>query len=95
MENDEQSEMELIYPTEVLKIFIPKEIDGTPGNTVFEMAHRNSDAVIYWHIDNIYIGSTKGIHQISIAPVVGRHLLTVVDNNGRTLTRWFEVVDKN
>ncbi len=87
--------MELIYPTDVLKIFIPREIDGKPGKTVFEIAHRNADAIIYWHIDNEYIGSTNGIHQISIAPNTGRHQLTVVDNKGITLTRWFEVVDKN
>ena len=87
--------MELIYPTDVLKIFIPREIDGTPGKTVFEITHRNADANIYWHIDNEYIGSTNGIHQISIAPTPGRHQLTVVDNKGITLTRWFEVVDKN
>ena len=87
--------MELIYPTDVLKIFIPREIDGTPGKTVFEITHRNADANIYWHIDNEYIGSTNGIHQISIAPTPGRHQLTVVDSKGITLTRWFEVVDKN
>jgi penicillin-binding protein 1C len=85
--------MELVYPTDVLKIFIPREIDGTPGRTVFEIAHRNTNAVIYWHIDKEYVGLTKGIHQISVAPAAGKHLLTVVDNNGRTLSRWFEVVD--
>jgi penicillin-binding protein 1C len=94
-EEDNVPTMELIYPTEILKIFIPREIDGAPGKTVFEIAHRNADAIIYWHIDNHYVGSTKGIHQISLAPETGRHLLTVVDNNGKTLTRWFEVVSKN
>jgi penicillin-binding protein 1C len=95
LEEDNVPPMELIYPTEVLKIFIPREIDGTPGKTVFEIAHRYGDAIVYWHIDNQYVGSTKGIHQISLAPETGRHLLTVVDNNGKTLTRWFEIVSKD
>ena len=95
MDNNPLAMMELIYPTDVLKIFIPREIDGTPGKTVFEIAHRNADAIIFWHIDNEYIGSTNGIHQISISPTPRRHQLTVVDNKGITLRRWFEVVDKN
>jgi penicillin-binding protein 1C len=85
--------MELIYPTEVLKIFVPREIDGSPGKTIFEMAHRNPDAVLYWHLDNEFIGTTKGIHQIALTPSVGKHYLTVIDDNGFTLARWFEVVD--
>lgn len=94
-DNEHISAMELIYPTEVLKIFIPREIDGKPGNTVFEIAHRNDKATIYWHVDNEYIGSTSGIHQISLAPSRGKHYLTAVDNEGQTLSRWFEVVDRN
>jgi penicillin-binding protein 1C len=86
--------MELIYPTEVLKIFVPREIDGSPGKTVFEMAHRNPGAILYWHLDDEYIGTTKDIHQVALNPSVGKHGLTVVDNEGFSLTRWFEVVDK-
>lgn len=86
--------MELIYPTDVLKIFIPRGIDGTPGNTIFEMAHRNPDAVLYWHVDDEFMGTTKSIHQISFNPSPGKHRLTVVDNQGQSLSRVFEVVDK-
>jgi len=87
--------MELVYPTEVLKIFVPHGLDGLPGKTVFEMAHRNPDAVLYWHVDDEFIGTTKGIHQIALNPAKGKHHLTVVDKEGHSLSRWFEVVDKN
>lgn len=87
------SSMELIYPTDVLKIFVPREIDGTPGKTIFEMAHRNPNAILYWHIDNEFIGSTKSIHQIALNPAPGKHSLTVIDNIGNTISRTFEVVD--
>ena len=86
--------MELIYPTDVLKIFVPREIDGSPGKTIFEMAHRNPDAVLYWHIDNDFMATTKGIHQLAFNPAPGRHMLTVVDNEGHSISRSFEVVDK-
>ena len=95
--NDEEQmvPMELIYPTDVLKIFVPREINGLPGKTVFEMAHRNQDAILYWHVDNELLATTKGIHQIAFKPAPGKHYLTVVDNEGHTLSRSFEVVDKN
>jgi penicillin-binding protein 1C len=92
--NDDENiaSMELIYPTEVLKIFIPTEIDGSGGKTIFEMADRDPKAVLYWHIDNEFIGTTRTIHQVAVSPKEGKHNLTVVDNNGKTLTRSFEVV---
>lgn len=93
-DEDQVTPMELIYPTDVLKIFVPREIDGSPGNTVFEMAHRNPDAILYWHIDNELVATTKSIHQISFHPAPGRHILTVVDDKGSTLSRWFEVLDR-
>ncbi len=92
--SDENSlSMELIYPTEVLKIYVPTEIDGSPGKTIFEMADRDPEAILYWHIDHEFIGSTQTIHQMAFSPKKGKHLLTVVDNNGKSLIRWFEVVN--
>jgi penicillin-binding protein 1C len=86
--------MELIYPTESLKILIPKELDGKPGKTVFEIAHRNPDATLYWHLDDQFLQTTKGIHQHAFCPSAGKHQLTVIDKEGHTLTRNFEVVSK-
>ncbi len=93
-DDDNIISMELIYPSDNLKIFVPAELDGNPGRTVFEIADRDPDASLYWHVDNEYIGTTKTIHQIALNPSPGRHLLTVVDNNGKSLSRWFEVVCK-
>ena len=86
--------MELIYPLNSLRIFVPHELNGQPGKTVFELAHRNADATVYWHVDQQFIATTKGIHQIAFNPTQGKHLLSIVDDNGNTLTRWFEVVSE-
>jgi penicillin-binding protein 1C len=90
--DDQTVYMEFIYPSDAVKIFIPKGLDGTPGQAVFEVAHRNVQATIFWHIDNEYIGSTKGMHQMPLAPTEGIHYITIVDDEGRTLTKKFEVV---
>jgi penicillin-binding protein 1C len=60
---------------------------------VFRAAHRRKGAVIFWHIDNEFIGSTEAPHQIPAAPVAGRHRLTLVDDAGNTVTETFTVED--
>ncbi len=87
--------MDLIYPKQATQIYIPLELDGNRGEVVFEAAHRNPDATIYWHIDEKFIGTTKSIHQMGTKIEKGKHLLTLVDENGETLYKTFEIVEKN
>jgi len=85
--------MELIYPRQGSKIYIPREIEGEEGMAVFEAVHRNKNATIYWHLDNDFIGSTSRIHQVSVHPAGGLHTLTLIDQNGEVLTQQFEVLE--
>ncbi len=84
----------LIYPRQFTRVYIPVEQDGTPGQVVFEAAHTNPDAVIYWHLDNQYIGQTSGRHQMAIRAGKGLHRLTLLDKQGHELTRTFRVVSE-
>lgn len=84
--------MEIIYPKQFSKIYVPVELDGTLGNTVFKVAHRSATSTVYWHLDNEYIGSTQGNHQLGLRPEEGQHLLTLVDESGETLVQRFEIV---
>lgn len=86
--------MELIYPHENIIIYVPVKLDGTRSEVVFEAAHRRSSATIFWHLDNTFIAQTKNIHQIGLNPDEGKHLLTLVDENGETIYKSFEVVKK-
>jgi penicillin-binding protein 1C len=86
------STMSLIYPRSGAKIYIPVELDGIRGKTIFEAAHRDSKTTLHWHIDNEYTGSTKDLHQISCSPTPGTHILTVVDENGERIERKFEIL---
>lgn len=92
-DDDKLTFMELIYPSEQARIFIPRGLDGITGKTIFEIAHRNPNATIYWHIDDEYLGTTQTQHQMAITPKPGKHILSVVDNEGRTLLRKFEVLE--
>jgi len=84
--------IDLIYPKVSSKVFIPRELDGSFGNAVFEATHRNRSATIFWHIDGQFISSTKGNHKLSVNPSPGNHTLTIVDESGETISRPFSIV---
>jgi penicillin-binding protein 1C len=86
--------MELIYPRLESKIFIPRELDGSLGSTVFEAAHRNRETTVYWHLDGNYLNATRGAHRVSISPQPGEHKITLIDDQGEMLERKFWVEGK-
>jgi len=92
--NGSNNVMELIYPKNGAIVYIPLELDGTRGKIVLNAAHRNLNSKIYWHIDNEYVASTTNYHQLAVSPAPGKHLLTLVDENGERLTQAFTVLDK-
>jgi penicillin-binding protein 1C len=84
--------MELIYPKETRQVFIPRGLDGQLSRVVFEAAHREAGATIYWHLDDRYLGETSLIHQMEFLAPEGMHTLTLVDSHGNILEKRFEVV---
>lgn len=85
----------LIYPGKSGRIYVPLELDGRRGRSVFEVAHREPRTTVFWHLDDQYIGETRDIHQMALAPEPGRHTLTLVDENGAYLERRFTVLSKD
>ncbi len=75
-------------------VYVPIELDGSSGRIVFEATHRDPNISIYWHLDDYYITRTSGIHQLSLSPEPGEHLLTLVDEQGEMIQRFFTVLDK-
>ena len=87
--------LELIYPQENAKIFVPKEMNGEKGKTIFTAAHRNSEAKIFWTLDNTFAGTTQHYHQLALSPAKGVHFITLTDELGNSVTRRFEIIDEN
>ena len=84
----------LLYPDVNGRVLIPRELDGSRGRTVFEAVHRQRDATIYWHLDDRYLGETHTFHQQALDIEPGRHILTLVDDEGQRVTRRFEVLGR-
>lgn len=84
--------MAMLYPRNPnAKISIPRNLDGSLSDIVFEAVHRSSEATIYWHLDDKYVGTTKTFHKLALQPSVGNHTLTLVDVDGETLVMPFIV----
>lgn len=78
--------MQFIYPQQNTRVSLPKQLDGSKGAVVFNLAHSNPDAKVYWHLDDNYAGETENFHQLTLSPSPGKHTVTVVDDAGNTLS---------
>ena len=87
--------MQLVYPKHPTKIYVPVDLNGQLSSTVFQVAHRSPDTEIFWHLDGVYLGSTRTFHQMALQPAVGKHRLALVDKAGYRLELPFEVIGKS
>lgn len=92
--NETMKPLDIIYPEENAKIYVPLEISGERGKTIFTATDRNSNAKLFWHLDDTFIGTTTQFHQVAVNPEPGMHTLTVIDENGESITRHFEIMQK-
>ncbi len=81
-----------LYPKPGSKIYVPVELAGEKGKTVFEAIHRDQNITMYWHLDDTYLGATNGIHQMMLSPAPGRHTLLLADENGQEQEVEFEII---
>ncbi len=87
--------MEFVYPREWNNLFIPTDLDGTPGQLIFELVHRQKSAKVFWQVDEQYLGETTTVHQMAVHPTPGWHTLNVTDQQGNQLIRRFFVANKS
>lgn len=78
--------MEFIWPENGSTVTIPRQLDGSRKGFVCNLAHSNPSEEVYWHLDGSYIGSTRYIHQMTMMPKKGEHVVTVTDQDGNTLS---------
>lgn len=84
------NQLALIYPEPEQDIIIPKTLDGQTSEVVFKAAYLE-DKMLYWHLDDTYMGSTQYFHDMSFQPEAGEHLLTLVSETGEQLQSRFRL----
>ena len=85
--------VEFIYPASGTTLTLPRQMSGEVEGAVFRVAHHRSDATLWWHLDQTYVGETHFIHELRLAPEPGKHTLTVVDDEGNAAAVVFYVQD--
>jgi penicillin-binding protein 1C len=91
--SENESRIELIYPKNTSKLFIPKDLEGKLQRIVFEAA-TNQQGVLYWHLDDEFVGETDIKHTQEILTTPGWHRITIVDAVGNTLAKSFEFLEE-
>ena len=85
------AQLEFLYPESGSILTLPRQLDGSEPGAVFQAVHRDPNATLYWHLDDSYLGQTRFIHQMRLAPEPGKHTVTVVDGDGNTVSVRFTV----
>jgi penicillin-binding protein 1C len=85
--------MEMIYPDRNAKLVVPRELDGSKGYIVFELAHKHPSQKVFWHLNNSYYATTEHQHKLQMQPKLGKHVLNLVDEEGNSLDCPFEIVE--
>ncbi|GAB1308234.1 penicillin-binding protein 1C [Urechidicola sp. KH5] len=89
---EESKQMEFIYPRSKSTIAVPKNFDEKVYGFVSEVVHINNQSTLYWYLDDLYIGTTKTIHQKELYASIGEHKITVSDSNGNKVSQRFDLV---
>lgn len=76
-----------IYPKGEAVLQVPRNLQGKQERIVLEVAHRRTDAVLYWHLDDEFVGTTRELHQMEVQPNAGVHVFTVTDDQGFVLKK--------
>ena len=84
--------MDLIYPKPHSKVYVPYELDGSAGSALFEAAHQNPSATLFWHLDGKFLAATHKTHKLPVHPEHGNHILIVIDDAGESISRPFFVI---
>lgn len=83
---DASQVMQFIYPQGNTTVHLTKQLDGSAGKIIFQLAHNRRDATIFWHIDNEYITATTDFHTLSVHLAVGKHFVIATDDEGNTIS---------
>ncbi|MCK5820840.1 MAG: penicillin-binding protein 1C, partial [Bacteroidales bacterium] len=85
------SPLEILYPHPGEELFVPVNASGEHESIVAEATHVSMSVNVFWFIDELYLGTTKGIHKMALQPSVGIHRLSLTDAEGNSVDRAFVI----
>jgi len=86
--------MELVYPVDGIKIFVPRDFDGVHEKIVFSAKHQTPSTHVFWYLNGSLVGETVGTHECTVDLDPGAYTLTVQDEDGFSRTAAFTAYKK-
>jgi penicillin-binding protein 1C len=86
--------MELVYPVDGIRIFVPRDFDGVHERIVFTAKHQRPATHLFWYLNGDLVGETAGTHECSVDLAPGEYTLTVEDENGLSRSARFSAFRK-
>jgi penicillin-binding protein 1C len=85
--------MKFIYPSEKSSIFLPKNFDGEKNELVLKVAHSNKESTLFWYVDKLFLGTTKGKHEFAVRLKTGNYVISVTDNFGNEMNQQITIIE--
>lgn len=83
--------LKIIYPQQNARLWLPRDFGGARQKIAMRVAHREKNRVLYWYLDDRYLGRSLGRHVKAVELARGWHTLNVVDETGNRDKRRFFV----
>lgn len=87
----ENNLMEFIYPKKNETVLLPKDLGTKTSEIILKLAHQQSNAIIYWYLDETFVGKTENFHELILNIESGEYMLTAVDNQGNRIQQAVKV----
>ena len=82
--------LKITYPQQNARLWLPRDFGGAWQKIAMRVAHRERNRILYWYLDDRYLGSSRGRHVKAAELSRGWHTLDVVDEIGnRDRKRFF------
>jgi penicillin-binding protein 1C len=94
MGHKDNTRIEIVYPVDGIKIFIPRDFDGKYEKIVLAVKHNQPSTQLFWYMNGALIGKTIKRHRIAVDLDPGMYDLTVQDEEGFTKSVSFSAYKK-
>jgi penicillin-binding protein 1C len=82
--------VQVLYPQNKSRLWVPRDLDGKLEKVTLRAAHRDRGSLLYWYLDDRYLGTSRNHHVFSCLLSKGAHILEVVDEDGNRAKVRFE-----
>jgi penicillin-binding protein 1C len=86
--------IDVLFPMENEKIFIPKKLAGGKSELIVEVVLRKGSSKLFWHLNGKYLGLTADLHTRALSLQPGSHNLWLEDENGHHFQRKFSILQQ-